>query len=165
MEDKKRSNLTIANAEIMYKNFAGREEGKYNPAGNRNFCLIIPEEYVDQLREDGWNIKQSKQRDPEDAPRYYIPVAVKYGNPRYPVRITVETANEGKKKVFAESEIGVLDWAEIVRIDKVVVRPRVWDDNGTEKIKAYLRSMKVVIDDEDYEDMDEMEVDDDDMPF
>ena len=34
-----------------------------------------------------------------------------------------------------------------------------------EKIKAYLRSMKVVIDDEDYEDMDEMEVDDDDMPF
>ena len=74
-------------------------------------------------------------------------------------------SNEGKKKVFAESEIGVLDWAEIVRIDKVVVRPRVWDDNGTEKIKAYLRSMKVVIDDEDYEDMDEMEVDDDDMPF
>lgn len=163
MEDKKKY-LTITNAEIMYKNFAGREEGKYNPAGNRNFCVIVPEEDVEDLLAFGWKVKPTKPRDPDETPKYYIPVAVKY-SPKYPVRITVQTANEGKKKVLTESEVGVLDWAEIINIEKVVIRPRFWDDNGTEKIKAYLRSMKVVIDDEDYEDMDEMDVDDDDMPF
>lgn len=159
--------LTIENAEILYSNFSGVEK-KNNPAGNRNFCVVIPSETAEDLTADGWNVKQKKSADPDDDPVYFIQVAIGFNNPRYPVRIVVTTENGGKKMQLDERTIHNLDWAEIISVEKVVVNPRVWTNAaGEDKIKAYLRTLKVTIDDEDYEEISEGgdNVDEDDVPF
>ena len=72
--------LMFENARIIFRNFAGRED-KYNRAGNRNFCVIIDDEkMVQQMMEDGWNVRMLRPRDEEDEPRYYLPVAVSFKN-------------------------------------------------------------------------------------
>ena len=159
--------LTVENAEILYSNFSGMER-QNNPAGNRNFCLVVPTDIVEELKADGWNVKPKKMRDPDDDPVYFIQVAIGFNNPKYPVRIVVSTENGENQMSLDESTINCLDWAEIVEVKKVVVNPRVWiNAMGEEKIKAYLRTLKVVIDDEDYEEIAEggAGLDEDDVPF
>ena len=77
--------------------------------------------------------------------------------------------NIGDNKMsLDEHTINCLDWAEIISVEKVVVNPRVWTNAmGEDKIKAYLRTLKVVIDDEDYEEIAEggADIDEDDVPF
>ena len=48
----------------------------------------------------------------------------------------------------------MLDWAEKTKVD-ITINPRYWDDNGRQRIKAYLRTMQVWI----YEDDLEKEID------
>ena len=63
------NNIIIEGGRIIFRNFAG-EESKFNRAGNRNFCAIISNDMVDQLKEDGWNIKQLPPREEDDYPTY-----------------------------------------------------------------------------------------------
>lgn len=163
----KANRITVENAEILYSNFSGVER-QNNPAGKRNFCLIIPNELVEDLKADGWNVKPKRMTDPDDDPVYFLPVEIGFNNPRYPVRIVVRTENGDNKMSLDETTVNCLDWAEIISVEKVVVNPRVWTNAmGEDKIKAYLRTLKVVIDDEDYEEIAEGEIgiDEDDVPF
>lgn len=159
------SRLTVENAEILYSNFSGVER-QNNPAGKRNFCLVVPSDLAEDLKADGWNVKQKRITDPDDDPVYFVPVEIGFNNPRYPVRIVVTTKNGENKMSLDEHTVNALDWAEIISVEKVVVNPRVWTNAmGEDKIKGYLRTLKVVIDDEDYEEISEGDVDEDDTPF
>ena len=42
--------VTIKNARIGFRNFEGAE-GKYNPAGNRNFCIFLPEDIAKEMED------------------------------------------------------------------------------------------------------------------
>lgn len=135
--------LEIENARIMFRNFEGRET-EYNRLGDRNFCVVIEdEETAMKLEADGWNVKRLQPRNDDESVTYYISVAVKFTN--FPPTIWMVTSS-GKAKL-EENDVHLLDGVDIDTVD-LIINPRYWDDNGRERIKAYLKTMYVVIDED-----------------
>ena len=136
-------NITFVDAQILFKNFAG-EERKFNPAGNRNFCLVIEDEVqAQQMFEEGWNVRILPPRTDDEVAKHYIPVAVSYrNNDSFPVCVYIVDGNQ--RTLLNEDTIGRLDHADIATVD-LTIRPRYWDDNDQTKIKAYLKTMYVTL--------------------
>lgn len=131
--------ISMENARIIFRNFRG-EEQKFNPAGKRNFSVIIPEEMEDRLIEDGWNIKHLSPRDEDDVPTAYLQVAVSYDN--YPPLAYM--ISNGRKTLLDSDSIELLDRAEIENVD-LVITPYIWDVNGKGGVKAYLKEIYVTV--------------------
>ena len=138
-------NIILENATIRFRNFSGKE-GKYNPAGKRNFCLFLDPDLGSKLRDDGWNIKQLAPRDDGDLPQDYIQVEVSYRN--IPPKIFL--INSAGKQLLNEDTIDILDWAEIENVD-IIVRPYNWSANGNHGVKGYVKSMYVTIAEDEFE--------------
>lgn len=135
--------IEIADAHIFYRNFSGVEK-KYNPAGNRNFCVEIPENVmVDDvplyqvLLEEGWNVRLMPPRKEGDAPMHYIQVNVSYKNT--PPNIWLIAGR--RKTRLDEGSVDSLDYAEIKTVD-LVINPYNWEPG---RVKAYLKTMYIEI--------------------
>ena len=150
MNRKVLDNITIENAHILFRNFSGRES-KYNRAGQRNFCVYIDDaDMVQRLFDDGWNIRVREPRDEGEEPRHYLQVAVSFDN----IAPTIYMLTKRRKVKLDEEAIDALDIAEIRNVD-LTIRPYNWviqegTKNEKSGVKAYLRTMYVVIDEDEF---------------
>ena len=137
-------NLLMENAQILFRNFAGKE-GLYNAEGDRNFCVLLDDETAQSMINDGWNVKELKPRD-DDPPQKYIQVSVKYrgrsGAKVRPPRIVMITS-KGRTDL-TEDETELLDYVDIAKVD-LIVRPFQWAVSGKTGTKAYLQSLYITI--------------------
>lgn len=140
------NNISIENAQIMFRNFRG-EETKFNPAGKRNFCVRLDKDISEVLKEDGWNVKYLKPREDGDEPTPYLQVSVNFDV--MPPNVFMITKHN-KTKLNGET-IGALDWAEIVNVD-LIIRPYHWEAQGKTGIKAYVKNMYVTIEEDEFAD-------------
>lgn len=145
MANQRIPNISVENARIIFRNFAGKES-KFNAKGKRNFCLVLDNDVAENLKDIGWNIKYLSPRDPDDVPQAYLQVAVAFDN--FPPKIWLITG--GKKTELNEETVSVLDYAEIENVD-VIVRPYIWEVNGKSGVKAYVKNMYVTIAENEFE--------------
>lgn len=125
--------IRIDNAKIAFRNFAGAE-GKFNPAGNRNFAVFLPDDVANKMEEDGWNVKWLDQYK-DEPPQAMISVKINFGN--YPPNVIL--VSDGKMTRLDETNINVLDFAELEQVD-LILRSYEWKVSGKSGIKAYLKT-------------------------
>lgn len=134
--------VTIQDARIIFRNFAGRK-GPYNEEGERSFTVVLPEEVAMAMMEDGWTTIKQKQKygsEPEDQEyEYHLPVQVEYNKGR-PPRCVLMSAT-GPVELGAE-EVAAIDYAELALVD-LTLNPYQWEVNGNSGVKAYLKTIFV----------------------
>lgn len=144
----KMENIRVEDARIMFRNFAG-EEGKFNPAGRRTFVVLFEPAVGTQLEKDGWNVKWLDPTDEYEEATPYIQVRVNYNVPSARLKPRVVLITSRGQTLLDETTIGMLDWADIAMVD-LIIRPYHWEVNGKEGISAYVQSMYVTIEEDEF---------------
>ena len=141
---KRLENLMVEDARIIFKNFAG-EERQFNPAGERNFALVIDNSIAPAMINDGWNIKYLKAREEDDEPQAILKVKVSYKRkPPTIVLITSKANGEKVRQTLPEDLIDMLDYIDIAKVD-LIVNPSWYDFNGRQGYSAYLKSIYITM--------------------
>ena len=135
------NNIVVENARVLFRNFGGAPT-KFNPGGKRTFSLVLDDETAEAAARDGWNVKVLANRDDPDDVTYHLPVEVSY-RVKAP---EVHMLSGGVDTLVGEETIGLLDSADIKSID-IVVTPYKWEMGGKSGVKAYLKTMYVVLED------------------
>jgi hypothetical protein len=150
------ADVTIRGAagnQLIFRNFEGAA-GKFNNAGDRNFCLIIDDELAQELQANGFNIKRTKARDDYDSVPYIkIRVAYTYKD---------GTDNQNPPKIFKidstgmrmldKSQVKFLDGARIKNVDlEFSANGYIDRETGETRYSAYLKSLYATVEESDLE--------------
>jgi len=141
-----KDNINISDARIGFRNFSGKE-GQYNPAGNRNFAVFLDNiNEAKALEAEGWNVRWLKPRDKEDEDQPILSVKVAFG--AYPPKVVLVTP-KGLNQI-GEDDLSILDWADIKSVD-LTIRPYNYEVQGKKGVKAYLKTMYVTLQEDQFE--------------
>ena len=134
------NNINIEGAMIIWKNFSG-ERDKFNP-GKRGFSVVIDDTVMaDELRQEGWNVKDRPLPEGADDSEHEFTLPVKLNMNRY-TQVWLIVGNH--KTLLDEDTVSQLDVVDIVNCD-ISIRPYEWEMNGRTGITAYVDSMYVTI--------------------
>ena len=131
--------LILENAKIIYRNFSGKIT-KYNQSGFRTFNVLIPNDIAEELLAEGWNVKYLRPQEEGDPPQAHMEVKIQYDP--LPPKVTLVSGRN--QTPMDEDTIGSLDYAEIKSAD-IVIRPYHWTVKDASGIKAYLKTLWVVL--------------------
>lgn len=138
-------NIVIEGLEFVYRpNFEGRAE-RYNEEGNRYFNAKVPEEMVELLQRDGWNVKFTKPSKAHPNPEEFVPEAfleVTVGFKFRPAKVIL--VKDGRQTPLSENLVGLVDSTEFETID-VVIRPNQWENEQGSGVKAWLKTFYGVV--------------------
>lgn len=131
--------IEINNAKIIFKNFSGKP-GMYNKEGDRNFCLLLPDDAaVYFFRRNGYSPTVKPSTSEEGEFFRYIKIKLRF-NQWGP---TVILKSGDKTTRVDESLVSALDSIRIDRVD-MDIRPYQWErPNGESGQTAYLSGMTV----------------------
>ena len=134
------NNINIEGATIIWKNFSG-ERDRFNP-GKRGFSVVIDDAAMaDELRQEGWNIKERPLQEGADPSEQEWTLPVKLNMNRY-TQVWLIVGNH--KTLLNEDTVAQLDVVDIVNCD-ISIRPYEWEMSGRTGITAYVDSMYVTI--------------------
>lgn len=135
---------TMIPRSISWRNFSGAQT-MYNQAGNRHFTIFLEDDFAAGLAAKGWNVKWTKPNDEYETPRAFLDVTVKFGD--FPPKIV--RVSSGGKTLMNEDNVGDLDGDEITKAD-IVIRPYNWEVNGKTGVKAYLKTLYVTVEEDEF---------------
>ena len=134
------NNINIEGANIIWKNFSG-ERDKFNP-GKRGFSVVIDDAVMaDELKQEGWNVKERPLQEGADASEQEWTLPVKLNMNRY-TQVWLIVGNH--KTLLDEDTVAPLDVVDFVDCD-LSIRPYEWEMSGRTGITAYVDSMYVTI--------------------
>ena len=134
------NNINIEGATIIWKNFSG-ERDKFNP-GKRGFSVVIDDAVMaDDLKQEGWNIKERPLQEGADPSEQEWTLPVKLNMNRY-TQVWLIVGNH--KTLLDENTVAQLDVVDIIDCD-ISIRPYEWEMSGRTGITAYVDSMYVTI--------------------
>ena len=107
--------------------------------------IIDDTDEAEQLARDGWNVKILPARDEDEESKHYIQVSVSFRN--IPPKIIMVTKRAQTQ--LDEESIETLDFADIINVD-LILNPYEWEANGKSGIKAYLKTMYVTIQEDEF---------------
>lgn len=134
------NNINIEGASIIWKNFSG-ERDRFNP-GKRGFSVVIDDAVMaDELRNEGWNIKERPLQEGADPSEQEWTLPVKLNMNRY-TQVWLIVGNH--KTLLDENTVAQLDVVDIIDCD-ISIRPYEWEMSGRTGITAYVDSLYVTI--------------------
>lgn len=145
----KDGSLSVEGAKILWTNFSGRPT-KFNAAGGkRTFNLVLDRDTADDLRREGWNVREIAPREEGDEPTYVTEVTVAFGN--FPPKINLVQDKSKRMIQLDEDSVGLLDDMDILNVD-VIVRPY---EHGVANargctVKGYVKTMYITQDCSDF---------------
>lgn len=144
MARRERKKISFRDCDIIWLNLRGAPTQFNEDGGVRTFNVVIEdEELVENLINDGWNVKARNNDD--GSVLYTLPVEARYNN--FPPKIWMITSHG--HTLLDEDTVGELDYADIVKTD-LIVNGRDWDDHGQHKVKAFCYSMYVTIEEDEF---------------
>lgn len=141
------NNIIIEGARLLFRNFSGTPD-KYNKFGKRTFSVVLDPALAEKLKAEGWNVKQLVSKDDDMDILYHLPVEARFDQ-RPPKAYLI---GSNKKTSLDEDSVSTLDWVEIENVD-IIISPYTWqDDDGADRVKAYLKSIYVTVVEDKFED-------------
>jgi hypothetical protein len=134
------NSINIEGANIIWKNFSG-ERDRFNP-GKRGFSVVIDDTVMaDELKQEGWNVKERPLQEGADPSEQEWTLPVKLNMNRY-TQVWLIVGNH--KTLLNEDTVAQLDVVDITDCD-LSIRPYEWEMSGRTGITAYVDSMYVTI--------------------